>query len=144
MLEAMTLPQARVILENFLTQLETCEPSLHRPEGLAEAIRMASNILPVERRRPDFEARLREITAAVGVNPFNGRKNRPDAVWRQCIVFKMFLEGFTNAELSAATKLNHSTITHAIDSVKTGLAYMDEITHKTWKELLEKLGYQTV
>lgn len=125
----MTLTEARKILEYY-------QPT---ESEITEALKTVLAILPSEPRKPGAEERLAEIINTIGHDPFNGRKYRKYAVWRQCIIYQMYLEGYINAEITRATGQNHATVTHAVQCVRDGLQYKDELTHKTWKKLLELL-----
>lgn len=125
----MTLTEARKILEGY-------QPHERK---IREALRLAINLLPKEPDKPKAEDRMAEMIKAIGHNPFNKRKYRQFAIWRQCIVFKLTLEGFTNAEITKATGMNHSTVTHAIQSSKDALSYNDALFKQTWGSLLESL-----
>ena len=100
---------------------------------------MAVYILPKEPEKPKAEIRLNQMIEAIGFNPFNGKKLRKDATWRHCIIYKMSLESFSQMEIAKATQLNHATITLALQNIKGLLEYRDELAHRTWKELLEKV-----
>ena len=125
----MTLTEARIVLEKNIGSFDG---------EIADAIAMAITILPKKPDRPSAEDRLDFIRKVLSYNPFNGQKIAKHAAWRQCIIYKLYLEGFTNAEISVATGLNHATVTHAIQSVVDGLKYGDKLIHKIWAELLDK------
>lgn len=125
----MTLTEARKILEEY-----------HPHEkNVREALRLAITILPKEPDKPTAETRLAQIIEIIGHNPFNQRKYREFSIWRQCIVYKLTLEGFPNAEISKATGMNHSTVTSAIHNAEDALNYNDALFRQTWGCLLDSL-----
>ena len=124
----MTLIEARKILEGM-----TPKSGKER-----EAIKAAVALLPREEDKPEAGHRLAEIIGMIGHDPFNGMKHRIYVVWRQCVIYKLAIEGYTNAEITRATKLNHATIYYSIQNVEDGMRYRDKLINKIWAELLEK------
>lgn len=124
----MTLIEARKTLEGM------------NPESKKEmeAIKLAVALLPREEDKPEAGHRLAEIIGMIGHDPFNGKKHRVYVVWRQCVIYKLSIEGYTNAEITRATGLNHATVSYSIQNVKDGMRYRDELTNKVWGELQEK------
>ena len=137
----MTLPQARVILENYLTQLETCEPSLHTPEGLGEALRLAISTLPKERRRETAKDRLDQYIATIklakgGFDPFADKtRDRRFVCWRQCVWLLLARAGFMHTEIARATGYDHATVWWGISRLKGYLAQGDYLAVAIWNEI---------
>lgn len=124
----MTLTEARRKFEIYkLSELKR--------EELVDMIDAAITVL-----HPSVKERLDEIIGMIDDDPFNGRKYRKYAVWRQCVIYKLSVEGYTNIEIARATGLNHATISCSIRNIKEGIRYMDKLTIKVWCELLEKMG----
>ena len=126
----MTLTEARIVLEKNIGNFEG---------EVAEAISLAITILPKKPEKPSAKKRLTKIINEIDHDPFNGARDTKSVVWRQCIIYKMFLENFTQMEISKATGLNHATIYHNIHAVEDGLTYKDYTIQKIWNELLNKL-----
>lgn len=138
----MTLTEARKTLESFQAWRRYDGPigegpKQPDPKTIGEALDIAIWLLPIEPQRPSASKRLDYILERIGFNPFNKKKIRDEVLWRQCIVFKLSLEGFTNAEITKATGMNHSTVTNAIQTTADGLKYHDNFITQTWAGLLD-------
>ena len=141
----MTLPQARVILENYLAQLENCEPSLHTPEGLAEAIRMAVATLPRPVSVKTAAERLAEIREAIssrtGIDPFEGRsRDAGIAAWRHCVFRMMMVEGYHSTDIGRASGYDHATVLWGNWRVRRARLNTDPIAAETWGEAVSIIG----
>lgn len=141
----MTLPQARTILECYLTQLENCEPSLHTPDGLAEAIRMAVATLPRPVSVKTAAERLAEIRETIesreGIDPFRGRsRDARVAALRHCVFRLMMVEGYTSVEIGKASGYDHATVLWGNWRVRGARLNTDPLAAETWGEIVSIVG----
>ena len=138
----MTLTEARKTLESFQAWRRYDGPigegpKQPDPKTIGEALDIAIRLLPIESPRPSASKRLDYILERIGFNPFNKKKDSVEVTWRQCIIFKLNLESFTNAEITKATGMSHSAVTVAIHVAEDRLKYRDELFRAVWSQFLE-------
>lgn len=136
----MKLIQARKVLEEyrhsspFTTELE-------------EAMDAAIAVLPKDGPRTPASARIGEIREALaehldGFDPFGTRSRvRKVVIWRQCVYYRMRMEGYSLHQISAASGYNHATVLFGVGSMEDGLEIGDRETASIWEQFNEILSY---